>query len=278
MTALADEDPTAIWDAVADGWERHRDGLRQHTGPLDERMVAVGAPARGEVVLECAAGLGELSRAVAEHVVPGGEVICSDAAPRMVEAARRRGPLPPGLRFDVLDAQDLALADGGVDLVLAKMGLMLLSDPGRAVAECRRVLRPGGRLVAATWGPAERNPWIGVFGAAMLTHGHAPPGDPHAPGGIFSLSDPATLTRLLSRGGFSDVEVAAVELPERVGTFEEYWHRRADTSGPLTLLLRSLPPDEVARIRATCREYAQGFRDGSGGFRFPGLALLARAV
>jgi ubiquinone/menaquinone biosynthesis C-methylase UbiE len=278
MTATADEDPRTVWDAVADGWERHEHDLRQHTGPLDERMVAAAAPARGEVVLELAAGLGELSAAVAQQVAPDGEVICSDAAPRMVEAARRRGPRPSRLRFEVLDAQDLTLADDGVDLVLVKMGLMLFSDPERAVAECRRVLRPGGRLVAATWGPAERNPWIAVFGAAMLMHGHAPPGDPNGPGGIFSLSDPGSLTRLLSRAGFPDVEVGAVELSERAGTFEEYWHRRADTSGPLTVLLRSLPADQVARVQATCRELAQGFRDGARGFRFPGHALLARAT
>jgi SAM-dependent methyltransferase len=277
MTTSSGDDPTATWDAVADGWERHHDALRRHTRALEERMLEVSAPAPGETVLEVAAGLGELSRTVAAQVAPGGEVICSDAAPGMVDAARR-GQHPIGLRFEVLDAHQLPLADDALDLVLCKMGLMLFADPVRAAVECRRVLQPRGRLVAATWGPAEDNPWLVVFAAAMLTHGHGPPGDPNAPGGIFSLSDPTTLTELLTIAGFADVEVETVEVPEHVESFDDYWRRRTATSGPLTVLLRHLPSDQVARIRDTCEEFAAVFRGGAdGSYCFPGRALLVRA-
>src|SRR5439155_457809 len=81
----------------------------------------------------------------------------------------------------VIDAQQIDLPDAAVDAVLSRFGLMLVPERERAVAECRRVLRPGGGLAYGVWGPFDRNPWLTHLVGAMLEHGHAPPGDPHIP-------------------------------------------------------------------------------------------------
>lgn len=275
--AEPDERGVETWDAIAAGWERHHDRLLAHTRPVDDRMLELADVREGEVVLELAAGLGALSRSLASRLGPGGRVICTDGAPAMVEAARRHtdGALP--VTFRVMDAQALDLDDESVDVIVCKMGLMLLPDGEQAAREARRVLRPGGRLVAATWGPLERNLWIATFAAALLTHGPAPPGDPTAPGGIFSLDRAEKLERLLHRAGLTDVAVETLDVPERVASFEDYWQLRAETSGPLTLALDDLDDARRDAVRSSCEEFAAGLRHDDGTYEFPGQALITLA-
>lgn len=272
-----DDDPVQVWNAIAPGWDRHHEELARHGRPVAHRIMEVADARPGEEVLELAAGLGDLSLQLAQRVSPTGRVICSDASPSLLEAARRRADPTSPLSFQVLDAHQLSLDDESVDLIVCKMALMLLRDPARAASECRRVLRPAGRLVAATWGPLEHNLWITTFGAAMLTHGHAPPADPTGPGGMFSLSSAAALEALLSTAGFTAVSVETVDVPEHAASFAAYWDLRAATSGPLTLTLETLDESEVDAIRNTCEQYAAGFRQPDGSYVFPGQALVTHA-
>lgn len=272
--AQPDESSVAAWDAVADGWERQHERLSAHTRPVDERVLELADVHDDEVVLELAAGLGSLSRLLASRVAPGGQVICSDGSAAMIEAARRHTADTLPVTFRVMDAQSIDLDDESVDVVVCKMGLMLLPDPATAASEARRVLRPGGRFVAATWGPLEHNPWLATFGAAMLTHGHAPPSDPTAPGGIFSLAATEKLESLFHHAGFDDVAVETVDVPERLASFEAYWQLRAETSGPLTLALADLDDVQVEAVKGSCREFAAGHQRDDGGYEFPGEALI----
>ncbi len=271
------DDVRTEWEGVAQGWRRHGGAIDDRTLPVRERMRSLLAARSGDTVLELAAGLGALSRELAEDVAPDGRVVCSDLSEGMLSGARDHAPSPDLIEFRVLDAQDIAMEDDAVDGVAIKFGLMLLPDPARAAAECRRVLRPGGRLVAATWGPPEDNLWIATFGAAMLAHGHALPGDPREPGGVFSLATPDRLEALLSAAGFGEVEVDSVDVDEDHVSFDDYWQRRVDTSGPLTAILHRLDDDEVAAIRATCEEFASHLRHPDGTYTFPGRALVTLA-
>lgn len=111
----------------------------------------------------------------------------------------------------------------------------------------------------------------------MLTHGHQPPGDPTQPGGIFSLSDPDRLVAVLESAGFEDVTVETVEAPHRFVDFGDYWQHISETSGPLTVILDTLPSSEVDAVRTTCQEYATHLRSEDGTYNFPGSALVAAA-
>lgn len=143
----------------------------------------------------------------------------------MVEAARR-GVDEQGLsnvECRVIDAQQIDLPDDSVDGVLVRFGLMLVPEQERAIAEIRRVLRQGGRCAYATWGPPDRNPWIFQVVLALLQSGIAPPGDPFAPGGLFSLSTPERNYDLVRAGNFSDVTVEALTGVMRYDSLDDYW-------------------------------------------------------
>ena len=104
--------------------------------------IAAAAPTR---VLEVGCGWGDL--AVRLRDVLGVEVVAVDSSPRMVELTRERG-----VDARVADVQELPFADGEFDCVTANWMLYHVADVDRGIAELARVLRPGGRLVAATNG------------------------------------------------------------------------------------------------------------------------------
>ncbi len=117
---------------------------------LDDRR---GRLQPGQRVLELAAGLGETGMLAAELVAPLGGVVVSDQAEAMLEGARARA-LELGLsnvEFQVLNAEWIDLPVASVDAVLCRWGYMLMADPAAALAETRRVLRPGGRVALAVW-------------------------------------------------------------------------------------------------------------------------------
>ena len=272
-----DTDVLADWDETADAWARHADDLRRHTRPVSAAILELVAPRPGEEVLELAAGTGELSRELAAAVAPRGSVLCSDRAPRMVEAARRRHGATPGIDVRLLDAQQLALPDESVDAVVCKMGLALFSRPDLVAAQCRRVLRPGGRLAVSTWGAMLDNPWLTLLGIALLANGHALPGDPTGPGGVFSLPTADDLEGVLVGAGFDEVRVQTVDVPARHASPDDLWRVRSETSGPVTRVLRRLSKADAAAIRDTCLEHAAAFRDADGAYTIPGRALVALA-
>ena len=114
------------------------------TDAADVALAAVreAAPRR---VLEVGCGWGWFAERVAVEL--GAEVLAIDQSPRMVELARERG-----VDARVGDVQALELADAAFDVAVANWMLYHVADLDRALAELARVLRPGGRLVAATNG------------------------------------------------------------------------------------------------------------------------------
>jgi SAM-dependent methyltransferase len=109
--------------------------------------------ASGERVLEAGCGSGALWLKNLDRLPAG--ALLTDLSPGMVAGARDvLAPDTSGWRFAVADAQSLPFHTAAFDVVVANHMLYHVPDVERAVAELRRVLRPGGRLVAATNGRA----------------------------------------------------------------------------------------------------------------------------
>jgi SAM-dependent methyltransferase len=142
------DDPKLVQDeyATEDGLRARASVYEGISGPDARDLVveAVGEVSPGRV-LEVGCGWGELAARIAAEL--DAEVVAVDLSPRMVELAREQG-----IDARVADAQQLPFADGEFDCVTANWMLYHVPDLDRALGEMARVLRPGGRLVAATNG------------------------------------------------------------------------------------------------------------------------------
>jgi SAM-dependent methyltransferase len=124
---------------------RARSSVYQGLAGPDARDVAFGAvrEAVPRRVLEVGCGWGEFAARIRDEL--GVDVIALDLSPRMVELARERG-----IDARVGDVQELPFESASFDCAVANWMLYHVPDVDRALAELARVLRAGGRLVAAT--------------------------------------------------------------------------------------------------------------------------------
>jgi SAM-dependent methyltransferase len=109
--------------------------------------------ASGERILEIGAGPATLWQQNLARVPPGCDITLTDLSPGMVEQAREnlRGSYPH-FKLQVANVEALPFEDAGYDVVIANHMLYHVPDLDRALGELRRVLKPGGRLYAATVG------------------------------------------------------------------------------------------------------------------------------
>jgi ubiquinone/menaquinone biosynthesis C-methylase UbiE len=266
-----------VWEAMAPGWERWRAQLADALTPVRERLIRELAPQPGETVLELGAGTGETGFEAAAMLGDDGRLVSTDFSRDMVEVARRRGSeLGLGnVDYRVIDAERIELDSDSVDGVLCQSTYMLVADPAAALAETRRVLRPGGRLALSVWGAPERNPWASIGAMILVERGHMPPPEPEAPG-IFSMASADRTRALLERAGFSSVRTAEVPVCFGFRDLDDYEQWVIDVAGPIAMVVRGLPEDERELLRARLREAFVPFAT-DGGHQLPGVAVCAVA-
>jgi demethylmenaquinone methyltransferase/2-methoxy-6-polyprenyl-1,4-benzoquinol methylase len=160
---VAEEDKAArvghVFSSVADKYDVMNDlmslGLHRLWKAFTVRVAAVQP---GEQVLDIAAGTGDLSKAFAQRVGKAGTVWLTDINAAMLQRGRDRlldkGMLCPACQCD---AEKLPYREGSFDLVTVAFGLRNMTHKDAALAEMRRVLRPGGRLLilefSRIWAP-----------------------------------------------------------------------------------------------------------------------------
>jgi SAM-dependent methyltransferase len=174
-----------------------------------------------------------------------------------------------------MDAERIELYSDSVDGVLCRFGYMLMGDPAAALGETRRVLRPGGRLALAVWGPPERNPWAAIGGRMLVERGHMPPPDPEAPG-IFSMGSEERTRALLDGAGFADVRTEQIPVRFSFSDVDDYVSFAVDTAGPFAMVIRGLSESERQTIEAKLGEAFAPFATDEG-YEFPGLAICVLA-
>ena len=132
----------AMFDDVAPGYDRTNAVLSMGTSAL-WRLATVRALGiiPGDRILDIAAGTGTSSAAIARA---GARVTALDFSAGMVAVGRQRHP---DIEFVAGDATALPFDDASFDAVTVSFGLRNVNDPHTALAEMRRVLVPGGRLV-----------------------------------------------------------------------------------------------------------------------------------
>lgn len=122
------------------------------TTPVAGHLVRFAQVEQGESVLDVGTGTGVVAVTAARR---GARVTGLDLTPELIEAAGENATIA-GLEDIVWtegDAENLPYADASFDVVLSQFGHMFAPRPEVAIAEMRRVLKPGGRIAFATWPP-----------------------------------------------------------------------------------------------------------------------------
>ncbi len=255
------------WERAAPGWASQRARWQRDTAPVSFRMVELADPQPGQTVLELACGAGDTGLLAAELVRPGGKAILTDAAEPMLDIARSRAEELdlPGVEIKAMDAEWIDLPTASVDTILCRWGLMLLADPSASLRECRRVLRPGGRLVLSAWAPETENPWTAIAqeeASRMLglpTPATSKPGEP----GMFAWRDPATIVEALQDGGFVDPHVEQVDMTLRFDDLDDWWDTMLDMSPSLYDAVAKLDPAQRDELRDAVDERAGATSTGA---------------
>jgi ubiquinone/menaquinone biosynthesis C-methylase UbiE len=199
-------------DRVADVFGRVA-GTFDRTGPaffsvFGERLVRLAGIRAGQTVLDVACGRGASALPAARLTGRTGRVVAVDLAQSMVDELSREATGQGLARLDtaVMDAEVLLLPDAVFDRVLGGFFLFFLPDPGRALGEMRRVLKPDGRLAVSTWDKRDDGwGWLDD-----LTDSYLPAPDAELARRRRErdrTGDPAGMRELLREAGFASVEI-----------------------------------------------------------------------
>jgi len=141
-----------------------------------------------------------------------------DISPDLVSAARERASKAgvANVEFTCADASTVTLPDGPYDRLFSRFGSMFFEDPVSAFTNLRALVRKGGRIDLAVWGPPRDNLWMMEMMGVVRNHVEVPPAVPRAPG-PFAFEDLEYLGEIMQGSGFTDLDVVAYEGLQPVG-------------------------------------------------------------
>jgi SAM-dependent methyltransferase len=225
--------------------------------------------AAGDRVLDVGCGTGVLARAAGDRVSTDGQVTGLDLNEGMLSVARR---LRPEIDWRQGDATNLPFADQSFNVVVSQFALMYFPDRTTALKEMVRVLRPGGRLAIAVWGPFERaTGYVILTEIAQRRCGQAAADVLTAP---FALGDEDKVVDLFNAAGISEV---VVELRDGTITFPtiETFIETEVKGSPLEALLDE---ESYQGLMREAQDELQQFRADGGEVTMPMDAFIITAA
>jgi ubiquinone/menaquinone biosynthesis C-methylase UbiE len=190
-------------------------GLTHHSAAIFPKLPVT----EGDRVLDVGCGFGDTAQELARIVGPEGEVIGIDCCDAFLDIAREELAQTDlgNVRFMRGDAE-LALPDEAVDFVFARFGTMFFANPVAGFRNMRKALRPGGTMTHIVWRERADNPWLSMARDVVLEFLPPPGADARTCGpGPFSMSDEATVRKMMEIAGYDDITFERVDAPVLIG-------------------------------------------------------------
>jgi ubiquinone/menaquinone biosynthesis C-methylase UbiE len=262
---------------VAEQWHRGKVYRAEISGAANEMMLDLADLRAGDRVLDVAAGTGDQTLMAAQRVGPTGYVLAIDLSASMLkiadEALRNAGLTNVETR--VLDAEKIDLDPDSFDAVICRMGLMLFSNPVKALIGMRRVVKPTGKVVAVVLSIEEKNQYLAIPLAIVRRLGRIP-SPTQGDRGTFALGGPGVLEDAYRRAGFLDVAVHAVTIRRRFQSVAEAVRAMKDFFSPFFLQELMAKLGDAERELAWAEiEWQLGQFKSPDGLEVPGEALIA---
>jgi ubiquinone/menaquinone biosynthesis C-methylase UbiE len=235
-------------------------------------LVAAAEVQPGSRVLDVACGTGAVTRILAERVGPAGTVVGLDINPGMLAIARTAVPLA-NIEWLEGSAVNMALPDATFDAVLCEQGLQFFPDKPAALAEMRRVLKPGGRLALSCWHTVEH--MLGYLALEQALAKRVGPERAALP--PFSLGDADTLRRLVTGAGFHAVRL---RVDAKLIRFHSAEHMVRAVVGGAPTMLGALAEQGAGVLDAIAAEVSAATRayEDDEGWAIPTVSHVVTAI
>jgi SAM-dependent methyltransferase len=140
---------------------------------------------------------------------------------------------------------------------------MFFPDLPKALRECFRVLKPGGRAAFVAWGRKEQ-PFFTTTAGIVLKHVPVPPPPPDPDGpSMFMFGERDRLRRALEAAGFTNVhEEDRIVAGRWALSVEEYWEQFTEVAAPFRPLIEQLTPEKMAQAQAEILAALKKFWNG----------------
>jgi SAM-dependent methyltransferase len=213
----------------------------------------------GEVILDAGCGTGALTAAILRRTNTA-KISGIDFSAPYVEHARHTIP-DARAQFSVGDICALPQDGGSFDRVLSLLVLHFVSEPGKAIAELRRVARPGATVGAAVWDSGGLVAFRMFFdtAGALFPIGN----EQRARNFTRPMTRPGELAKAWHGSGLTEVRDTMLTIRMEFASFDDYWMPYEGKDGPGPQYMATLNPDQKEHLRNVVRSaYLAGDPDG----------------
>ena len=243
-------------------------GYEQIMGRWSRRLapsfIDFAGLADGERVLEVGCGTGSLTFALASNATLA-KIVAIDYSPIFVEATAQRST-DPRIEVRQADACALPFQGGSFDRALALLVLHFVPEAEKAIAEMRRVVRPGGVVAAAVWDHLGGMPGMRMMVDTVAALSEA--GRRLRARYCFQpMMQPGEMKQAFVAQGLSNVAETQLMIRMDYRDFDDYWGPIAAGEGPVGQYVAALEAGERERTEAAVRDaYEAGRPDGPRSF------------
>ena len=156
-----------VWDRFAPVYKYFVSASPSNKKTYASIIYRINKVIKDKRVLEIATGPGIIAKEVAESAK---SMVATDYSETVLEQARQ-GDNPDNLIYEQADATDLKYEDGSFDVVIISNALHIIPDPDKVLAEIRRVLRPGGVMIAPNFIHSDANKVGSITSKALIKAG-----------------------------------------------------------------------------------------------------------
>jgi SAM-dependent methyltransferase len=258
--------------ADGDGYEM---SMGRWSRRLAEHFIDFAGMSDGEDVLDVGCGTGSLTFTLAARA-PHSTIKGIDFSAPYVDFAKRKNT-QARLSFETGDACAMPYADKAFDRVLSLLVLHYVREPKKAIADMRRVARPGATVAATVWDVR------GGFVGNRMFFDTAAAIDPGAEKNrtryyTHPMTRPGELGEAWREAGFGDVREGYLTIRMEFANFADYWAPATGKDGPLAAYVNSLAPEPRARFKtALDAAYCGGEPDGPRSFAASAWAVAGTA-